>query len=40
MLTVDALLIWIPFSRIPHFVFYFFSRTIHGAQFGRRAVTP
>jgi nitrate reductase gamma subunit len=40
MLTVDLLLIWIPFSRLSHFVFYFFSRTIHGAQFGKRAVTP
>lgn len=40
MLTVDVLLIWIPFSLIPHFAFYFFSRTIHGSQFGRRAVTP
>ena len=40
MLAVDVLLIWIPFSRISHFMFYFFSRTIHGAQFGKRAVTP
>jgi hypothetical protein len=40
MLVVDALLIWIPFSRISHFMFYFFSRTIHGAQWGKRAVTP
>lgn len=40
MLAVDALLIWIPFSRISHFMFYFFSKTIHGAQFGKRAVTP
>ncbi len=40
MLAVDVMLIWIPFSRISHFVFYFFSRTIHGAQFGKRAVTP
>jgi nitrate reductase gamma subunit len=40
MLAVDALLIWIPFSRIAHFMFYFFSRSIHGAQFGKRAVTP
>lgn len=40
MLAVDVLLIWMPFSRISHFVFYFFSRTIHGAQFGKRAVTP
>lgn len=40
MLTIDFLLIWIPFSRISHFMFYFFSKTIHGAQFGKRAVTP
>jgi nitrate reductase gamma subunit len=40
MLVVDAMLVWIPFSRISHFVFYFFSRTIHGMEFGKRAVTP
>jgi hypothetical protein len=40
MLSVDWLLIWIPFSRISHFIFYFFSRTIHGQEFGKRAVTP
>lgn len=37
---VCLLLIWMPFSRIAHFLFYFFSRTIHGAQAGKRAVTP
>lgn len=40
MLSVDLLLIWIPFSRISHFMFYFLSRTIHGADFGKRAATP
>jgi len=40
MLTVDMLLIWIPLSRISHFMFYFFSKAIHGADFGKRAVTP
>lgn len=40
MLSVDVLLIWIPFSRISHFMFYFFSRTIHGQEFGKRAVNP
>jgi hypothetical protein len=40
MLSVDLLLIWIPFSRIAHFMFYFFSRTIHGTEFGKRAVSP
>lgn len=37
MLTVDALLIWIPMSRISHFIFYFFSRTIHGREFSQTA---
>lgn len=40
MLAVDVMLIWIPFSPIPHFVFYFFSRTIHGVESGKRAVSP
>jgi nitrate reductase gamma subunit len=40
MIAVDLLLIWIPASRISHFMFYFFSRTIHGAEFGKRAVSP
>jgi hypothetical protein len=38
MLLVDILLIWIPLSRISHFVFYFFSRTIHGIEFNTRRV--
>jgi hypothetical protein len=40
MLAVDVMLIWIPLSQIPHFVFYFFSKTFHGAQAGKRAVMP
>ena len=40
MLVVDFLLIWIPLSRISHFMFYFFSKAIYGAQFGKRAVAP
>lgn len=40
MLAVNVLLIWIPMSRISHFVFYFFAKAIHGADFGKRAVTP
>jgi len=39
MLSVDVMLIWIPLSRISHFMFYFFSRTIHGAEFGKRGVS-
>jgi len=37
MLTVDLLLIWIPVSRISHFIFYFFSRTYHGTEFNQTA---
>ncbi len=40
MLCVDVLLIWIPLSRISHFMFYFFSKAIHGADFGKSAVSP
>ncbi len=38
MLSVDVLLIWIPISRISHFMFYFFARAIHGQEFGKRGV--
>jgi len=40
MISVDVLLIWIPLSRISHFIFYFFSKTIHGADFGKRSIQP
>jgi nitrate reductase gamma subunit len=39
MLSVDFLLIWIPLSRISHFMFYFISRAIHGQEFGKRGVS-
>lgn len=35
---VDFLLVWIPLSRISHFVFYFISRAIHGVEFNARRV--
>lgn len=40
MLAVDVLLVWIPLSRISHFLFYFFARTVHGLEFGRRLAAP
>ena len=40
MIAVDMLFIWIPVSRISHFVFYFFSKTFHGLDFGKRSVEP
>ena len=38
MWSVDLLLVWIPLSRISHFLFYFFSRTIRGQEAGKRGV--
>lgn len=38
MLSVDVLMIWIPLSRLSHFMFYFFARAIHGQEFGKRGV--
>ncbi len=40
MVSINILLIWIPLSRISHFVFYFFSRTIHGVEWGKRGTMP
>lgn len=40
MLTIDWLLIWIPLSRISHFMTYFITRTVHGMKFGRLGVEP
>jgi nitrate reductase gamma subunit len=40
MIAVDTLLIWIPVSLISHFIFYFFSKTIHGTDFGKRGSIP
>jgi nitrate reductase gamma subunit len=39
MISVDVMMIWIPLSRISHFIFYFLARTIHGAEFGKRGVS-
>jgi hypothetical protein len=40
MMSINILLIWIPLSRISHFMFYFLSRTIHGVEWGKRNVMP
>ncbi len=40
LLWVDFLLVWIPLSRISHWMFYFFSRAIHGVEFGKRVDQP
>jgi nitrate reductase gamma subunit len=38
MWSINLMLVWIPLSRISHFMFYFFSRAIHGQEFGKRGV--
>ncbi|NDJ86732.1 MAG: hypothetical protein GYB66_12665 [Chloroflexi bacterium] len=35
-MTVNIMLIWIPLGRISHFIFYFFSRSIHGSEYAKR----
>ncbi len=40
VLTVDILLIWIPLSRISHFMFYFITKPRHGARFAQRGANP
>ncbi|NWG16041.1 MAG: hypothetical protein HXY41_05340 [Chloroflexi bacterium] len=40
VLTVDILLIWIPLSRISHFMFYFITKPRHGARFAQRGAKP
>ncbi|MCB9452890.1 MAG: hypothetical protein H6672_15730 [Anaerolineaceae bacterium] len=40
VLTVDILLIWIPLSRISHFIFYFITKPRHGARFAQRGANP
>ncbi len=40
MLTVDWLILWIPFSRLSHFLTYFVTKTMHGIKFGRIGVEP
>ena len=40
VLTVDLMLIWIPLSRISHFMFYFVSKYRQGARFAERGARP
>jgi nitrate reductase gamma subunit len=36
MWSINLMLVWIPLSRLSHFMFYFFARAIHGQEFGKR----
>ncbi len=35
MLAVDWLLIWIPLSKMSHFLYFFITNVIHGVKFGK-----
>ncbi len=39
-LLSSLMLLYIPFSKIRHFVYFFFTRLFFGAHFGRRGVLP
>lgn len=38
--VVSALYLYLPWSKIPHVAYFFFSRTVFGTLFGRRGVLP
>ncbi len=40
VLSINLLLVWIPFSRISHFMFYFISRPRYGWMMAARGVRP
>ena len=37
---VSVLCLYIPWSKVPHVAYFFFSRTVFGVMFGRRGVLP
>jgi nitrate reductase gamma subunit len=37
---VSVLCLYLPWSKIPHLAYFFFSRTLFGSMFGRRGVLP
>lgn len=40
VLSINLLLIWIPLSRISHFMFYFITKARHGARFATHGSRP
>jgi nitrate reductase gamma subunit len=40
MMSIIVLLIWIPLSRISHFMFYFITKPRHGVRFAQRGAKP
>ena len=37
---VSVLCLYLPWSKVPHVAYFFFSRTVFGVMFGRRGVLP
>ncbi len=40
VLSINLLLVWIPFSRISHFAYYFITRPRYGARYAARGARP
>jgi hypothetical protein len=38
--TFSILLLYLPWSKIPHVIYFFFSRTVFGIMVGRRGILP
>jgi len=38
--VVSAMCLYLPWSKVPHVAYFFFSRTVFGTMFGRRGVLP
>ena len=39
-LTTAVFLVYVPFSKISHYLYWFFGRTLVGIRYGRRGVIP
>lgn len=40
IMSINLLLVWIPFSRISHFMYYFITRPRYGARYAARGARP
>lgn len=38
--VVSAMLLYLPFSKIPHVAYFFFAKNVYAVYFGRRGVAP
>lgn len=40
VMSINLMLVWIPFSRLSHFMYYFITRPRYGARYAARGVRP